>query len=140
MTIRGRPFEEGKSGNPAGRPKGARNRTTVAMQALLEGEAEALPRKAIEMAQEGDPVALRMCLDRLLPVPKDRHVTFDLPVIETTADMPKASAALLHAVASGEITPSEAADIGRAVEAHAKTIEVRDLFERLDRLERVNEQ
>ena len=140
MTIRGRPFEEGQSGNPAGRPKGARNRTTFAMQALLEGEAEALTRKAIEMAQEGDPVALRMCLDRLLPVRKDRHVTFDLPEIETTADMPKASAALLHAVASGEITPSEAADIGRAVEAHARTIEVRDLQERIERLEQRDQQ
>lgn len=140
MTTRGRPFEEGQSGNPAGRPKGARNRTTLAMQALLEGEAEALTRKAIEMAQEGDAVAMRMCLDRLLPVRKDRHVSFDLPAIETTADIPKATAALLHAVSSGEITPSEAADIGRAVEAHAKTIEVRDLLERLERLERVNEQ
>lgn len=140
MRGSGRQFEEGQSGNPAGRPKGARNRTTLAMQALLEGEAEALTRKAIEMAQEGDAVAMRMCLDRLLPVRKDRHVSFDLPTIETTADIPKATAALLHAVSSGEITPSEAADIGRAVEAHAKTIEVRDLFERLDRLERVNEQ
>ena len=64
MRGSGRRFEEGQSGNPAGRPKGARNRTTLAMQALLEGEAESLTRKAIEMAQEGDPVALRMCLDR----------------------------------------------------------------------------
>lgn len=135
MRGSGRQFEEGQSGNPAGRPKGARNRTTLAMQALLEGEAEALTRKAIEMAQEGDAVAMRMCLDRLLPVRKDRHVSFDLPTIETTADIPKATAALLHAVSSGEITPSEAADIGRAVEAHAKTIEVRDLQDRIERLE-----
>lgn len=135
MRGDGKPFKEGRSGNPAGRPKGALNRTTLAMQALLDGEAEALTRKAIEMAQEGDPVALRMCLDRLLPVRKDRPVAFEMPAIPTTADMPKATAAVLAAVASGEITPSEAADIGRVVEAHAKTIEVRDLQERIERLE-----
>lgn len=135
MRGDGKQFEEGQSGNPAGRPKGALNRTTLAMQALLDGEAEALTRKAIEMAQDGDAVALRMCLDRLLPVRKDRPVMFDLPTITTTADIPKATAALLSAVASGEITPSEAADIGRAVEAHAKTIEVRDLQDRIERLE-----
>lgn len=135
MRGNGKPFKEGRSGNPAGRPKGALNRTTLAMQALLDGEAEALTRKAIEMAQEGDPVALRMCLDRLLPVRKDRPVAFEMPAIATTADMPKATAAVLAAVASGEITPSEAADIGRAVEAHAKTIEVRDLQDRIERLE-----
>lgn len=44
MRGSGRQFEEGQSGNPAGRPKGARNRTTLAMQALLEGEADALTR------------------------------------------------------------------------------------------------
>ncbi|KQT56116.1 hypothetical protein ASG52_24580 [Methylobacterium sp. Leaf456] len=135
MPGEGRPFEKGKSGNPAGRPKGTLNRTTLAMQALLDGEAEALTRKAIEMAQDGDAVALRMCLDRLLPVRKDRPVMFDLPTITTTADITKATAAVLTAVASGEITPSEAADIGRAVEAHAKTIEVRDLQDRIERLE-----
>src|SRR5215470_16664338 len=50
--TRGRPFERG---NP-GRPKGAQNRTTRLIEALLEGEAEAIGRKCIERAKEGDPV------------------------------------------------------------------------------------
>jgi hypothetical protein len=40
-------WPKGVSGNPLGRPRGARNRTTVASEALLEGEAETLTRKAI---------------------------------------------------------------------------------------------
>lgn len=133
-------FQEGQSGNPAGRPKGARNRTTLAMEALLQGEAEALTRKAVEMALEGDGAAMRLCLERLYPARKDNPVTFDLPPIDTTADLPKASAKLLEAVSTGEVTPAEAADIARAIDAHAKTIEVRDLQERIERLEQRDQQ
>lgn len=86
MSNKGQ-FGPGQSGNPAGRPKGSRNHTTRAVEALLDGEAEALTRKAIQLAQDGDTVALRLCLDRLLPVRKDRPITFDLPPIETTDDL-----------------------------------------------------
>ena len=61
---RGKPFEKGQSGNLNGRPKGTRNKTTLAMEALLDGEAEAITRKAIEKAKEGDMVAIRLCLER----------------------------------------------------------------------------
>jgi hypothetical protein len=63
----GRPFRPGQSGDPAGKPKGARNRATVAAEALLEGEAEMLTRKAIELGLSGDTTALRLCLERLMP-------------------------------------------------------------------------
>ena len=128
-------FAPGQSGNPAGKAKGTRNRTTLAMEAILDGEAAALTRKAIEMAQGGDTIALRLCLDRLMPARKDRHVTFALPPIDTTADLPKATHALLQAVAAGDLTPSEAADIGKAVDAHVRAIEATDLHIRIERLE-----
>jgi Family of unknown function (DUF5681) len=60
-------FQKGQSGNPAGRPFGSRNKATVLMEGLLEGEAEAIARKAIEMAKGGDMAAIRMCMDRLAP-------------------------------------------------------------------------
>ena len=50
----GRPFTRGYSGNPAGRPVGSRNAATEVAQALLDGEADALMRKCVEMALEGD--------------------------------------------------------------------------------------
>jgi hypothetical protein len=132
-------FEKGKSGNPAGRPKGSRNRSTLALEAILEGDAESIVRKVIELATDGDTQALQMCLDRLMPARKDRPVQFDLPVIETTADLPKATHALLQAVAAGEFTPSEAADISKSVDAHVRAIEATDLHERLARLEEMTQ-
>src|SRR5688500_12189569 len=105
---RGRPFVKGESGNPAGKPKGARHKTTLAIEALLEGEAEALTRKAVDLALEGDTTAMRLCFERILPVRKDRPVTFELPTVTTASDAVKAAGALLAAVASGDLTPSEA--------------------------------
>jgi hypothetical protein len=68
-------FTKGTSGNPGGRPPGSRNRATLLMETLLEGEAEQLTRKAIELALAGDLNALRLCLDRLLPPSKDRLIS-----------------------------------------------------------------
>ena len=74
-------FKPGTSGNPSGKPAGARNKTTLAVEALLDGEAEYLTRKAIELAKAGDMAALRLCLDRIVPARKDRHVaSVALPV------------------------------------------------------------
>ena len=76
---RGRPFEKGTSGNPSGRPRGSRNATTLALEVLLDGQAQALTQKAIDLALTGDIPALRLCLDRILPPRKDRPVSFTLP-------------------------------------------------------------
>src|SRR5215468_10582921 len=65
--ARGRPYERGRSGNPAGRQTGSRNKATLAAAALLAGESEALTRKAVELALAGEPTAMRLCLERILP-------------------------------------------------------------------------
>ena len=81
--VRGRPFEKGGSGNPRGRRVGCRNKTTIAAAVLLVGEAEALTRRAVELALVGDPTAKRLCLERILPPCRDRIVKFALPPIES---------------------------------------------------------
>jgi hypothetical protein len=80
--VRGRPFEKGRSGNPGGRRRGSRNKATLAAAALLAGESEALTRKAVEMALTGDPTAMRLCMERVLPPCRERTVKFNLPPIE----------------------------------------------------------
>lgn len=129
------PFKPGKSGNPSGRPKGARNKTTMAIEALLEGEAEELTRKAIEMAKAGDGPALRMCLDRLAPPRKDAPVCFELPPINSIADAVAASSALLSAVAGGDVTPDEAARIMSLLTSHKVLVETGEFERRLEILE-----
>ncbi|MBN9454273.1 MAG: hypothetical protein J0I42_20240 [Bosea sp.] len=132
---RGTPFKPGQSGNPAGKPKGARNKTTLAMEAIMEADAEAMTRKLVELANAGDMTAMRICMDRLYPARRDRAVTFDLPKIETAADLTKATQAIMEAVATGDLTPLEADAVSRTVEAHVKAIEVTDLMRRLEALE-----
>jgi len=132
---RGTPFKPGQSGNPAGKAKGTRHKITLAIEALLDGQAEKLTQKAIDLAMAGDITALRLCMDRLAPVRRDRPVTFDLPVIESVEDLTKATKAILVAVASGELTPSEAAELGKLLDAHVRALEVTDLNRRLQEVE-----
>ena len=132
------PFEPGQSGNPAGKAKGTRNKVTLAIEALLDGEAEALTRKAIEIAKGGDLAALRLCLDRLAPPRKDRLVMFELPTITCAADAVKASASLVSAVADGDLTPAEAGELGKLIEAYVRALEATDFASRLENLERAN--
>jgi hypothetical protein len=133
---RGRPFRPGQSGNPHGRPQGARNAATVAAEALLDGEAKALTRKAIEKALEGDVPALRFCLERVLPPRRDRPVKFDLPQIDTAADALQASSAILAGCAAGHLSPGEAAEIMNLVSTHVRVLEVADIETRLTALEK----
>ena len=133
--MQGTKFAPGQSGNPAGKAKGTRNKTTMAIEALLEGEAEALTCKAIEMAKEGDGPALRMCLDRLAPPRKDSSVCFDLPPIKSVADTVEASSALLSAVAGGDVTPDEAARIMSLLTSHKVLVETGEFERRLEALE-----
>jgi Family of unknown function (DUF5681) len=114
---RGRPFEKGLSGNPNGRPKGSRNATTLALEALLDGQANALTQKAIELALGGDMAALRLCLDRILPPRKDRPVSFTLPTINSPQDAAAIVSSVLAAVAAGEITPADASEVAKLIEA-----------------------
>ena len=137
---RGRPFEPGQSGNPTGRPRGTRNATTLALEALLDGEAEALTAKAIELAKTFDMRALRLWLDRILPARKDRPVTFSIPPIKSAGDAAAVVSSVLSAVSTGEITPTDAAEIGKLIDSYVKAFETAELAERLERLERMTNQ
>ena len=129
-------FEKGQSGNPAGRPKGVRNKTTLAVEALLDGEAEAITRKAIEKAKDGDMTAIRLCLDRLAPPAKDRPVSFTFPQMEKAANAVTAASAIVEAVAAGELTPCEAGEVMKIVDIYTRTLQAADIEARVEVLER----
>lgn len=123
-------FAPGVSGNPAGRPPGARNRVSLAIEALLEGEAERLTRKAIERALEGDGQALRICMDRIAPPRRDRPTPFALPALKEAADARDAFAAVVRAVAEGELTPSEAVTLAGLIEQFARVDDATEIERR----------
>lgn len=119
-----------------GKPKGARHRATQAALALLDGEAEALTRRAVEAALAGDVAALRLCLDRIAPPRKDAPVTFALPPMASARDAAQAAGAVLAAVAAGDLTPTEGAQIMALVETCRRTLETTELEARIAALER----
>lgn len=131
VKTRGRPFQ---AGNP-GRPRGSRHRTTLAIEALLEGQHQALTQAAIDKALAGDPTALKLCLDRLAPPRRDAPVSFEMPPIETVADTVAASSAVLAAVAAGDVTPDEGGRIMALLSAHRGILETGEMEARIAALE-----
>jgi len=107
----------------------------MAALALLEGEASALTRKAIEAALGGDMVALRLCLERIISPVKSRPLNITLPEVTDASDLPKITSALLAAVSAGEIDPTEAAIMSKVVDAHRGALEMADIEKRIKHLE-----
>jgi Family of unknown function (DUF5681) len=125
-------FLPGHSGNPAGRPPGARNRRTILAAALAEGEGEAIARQVVEKALAGDGVAARFCLDRLCPKPRGREITLDLPEdLSSGGAVVAAFNAALKAMAAGEITPEEAVTVARFLEGRLKALKAWQLERKL---------
>lgn len=134
-AYQGGRFRKGVSGNPAGKPKGTRHRATLAAEALLDGEAEKLTRRAIEKALEGDASALRLCLERILPTRKERPLHLALPVMNSAADAALVMARITAAVAIGDITAGEGADLSTLVSSYVKALEMGELEKRVAMLE-----
>ena len=128
-------FQKGRSGNPKGRPRGARSARTVMVEAIMSERAEELAQKAVELALDGDTVALRLCLERIAPAPKDRPVNFSLPPIACSADAAQAAARLVAAVTAGELSPSQASDIGKFLENYVRIVDVTEIEAGLAKLE-----
>jgi Family of unknown function (DUF5681) len=109
------PFRPGQSGNPAGRPRGSRNRRSIIVEKLLDDSAGELTTAAISRATGGDAAALRACMDRVAPRLRHRPVDFDLPPLVTLADTPSAINAIAQGLAQGELDREEAVALMRAV-------------------------
>jgi len=129
-------FKPGQSGNPAGKPKGIKHRATQAVQALLEGELEALTRKAVECALAGDMIALKLCLDRIAPPLKPMALPVELGLPECNASLADTARVFVEAAARGKIPPDIAAQMVSAVASAAKIEEMQELKYRLEALER----
>jgi hypothetical protein len=132
-------FVKGQSGNPEGRKAGCRNRASMLAEKMLEGEAEGIVRAAIIKAMEGDPTAMRLCLDRFAPLRRDRTIALDLPPLKNAEDSVAAAATIAAAVADGSITPGEGGNCLAIVDSFLRAYENVDLERRISDLEAAQE-
>lgn len=129
-------FQPGESGNPQGRTQGSRNKASIILDGLLQEQAEAILKKAINLALKGDPHMIRALLDKLIPNRKDSPVKIRLPTASGAKDLPTITAAILKATGSGKLTPSEAAALSRIIDSHKSALELFEMETRLQELER----
>jgi F0F1-type ATP synthase gamma subunit len=129
------PFQKGESGNPAGRPRGIVNRATALAQTLLSERAEWIARKVIALAEEGDVAAIRVCMERLVPPIKHQPVAAELPPLEKAVDSVEAMATIAAAVAAGDLSAAEAAELAKVVNVYLGALASQAFEERLSALE-----
>ena len=135
QQARGKPFQKGQSGNPNGRPAGARNKRTVALEEILDGEVEAITRKAVEAAKNGDMAAIKLIMDRVFPPVRSRPICIDLPPLNDISSVSQAQSAIIKAVTSGDLLLDEAEALSGLLEARRRAFEATDLEERIKQLE-----
>ena len=128
---RGRPFQPG---NP-GRPAGSKNRTTQLLERLAEAEAEQIIQKVLEKAKSGDDACLRMLMDRLWPPRRGQPVKLDTPPLKTATDVLNAIITLWNAVAEGHLTPDEASALSLVAERSMAVINQQETLKRIEVLE-----
>lgn len=129
------PFRKGASGNPTGRKPGTRCRATVLAEQLIEGQAEEVVQKCLQMALEGDSTAMRLVMERLVPPRRERATPLRLPDLGDMENLPVATRTVLEQVAAGELTTGQAADVGRVLELHRRNVELVELERRVAALE-----
>ena len=128
-------WAKGQSGNPTGKPAGARNKATVMVQSIMERGAREIAEAVVGLAKEGDLSAARLVLERLVPPAKERPIFLALPDTSTADGIAEAQQAILQAVAAGDLLPGEGATMAGIVEARRKAVETDELEQRISALE-----
>lgn len=128
-------FQPGNPGGP-GRPAGSRNAATIALDAMADGDAQAVLTAMLDKAKAGDQRAAEIVLARVWPVRKGRPVMLAIPPITTAADIVAALGAIANAMAAGEVTPDEAASVASVLEVKRRSIETADLAVRIEAIEK----
>ncbi|WP_241671198.1 DUF5681 domain-containing protein [Dankookia rubra] len=128
-------WQPGGSGNPAGRPRGARHEALLALDAIGADNAYEVMRAVVGAARAGDMRAAEILLSRLWPQRKGRPVALDLPALNTAADVSAALAATAAAMAEGTLSPEEAGAVAAVIEAQRRAIETLNLEARIAALE-----
>jgi hypothetical protein len=128
--TQGRPFQPGNTFG-RGRPQGSRNKATIALQEMLDGHGESITRKCALLALQGNPTALRLCMERLIAPRRDSPIKFKLSAVNTAAEVGQAIGTVLQDVAGGQLTPAEGQMVSAILEDRRKAIETADRDDRI---------
>jgi hypothetical protein len=128
-------FQPGQSGNPAGRAAGSRNKKTLAVEAALFEHAQELVENVVERAKNGEPAAMRLCMERILPAGRGRPLPIELPSIRSTEDALAAADVIMDALKEGAISAREAVDLLRVVEGLTRLTGAIDFIKKVARRE-----
>jgi hypothetical protein len=125
-------FDKGnKSG---GRTLGSKNKATLMVEAMLHDATESLMSKVLEMAQKGDASAMKLCIDRLVPVSKDRYMPYNIAALDDINKAPELMLEATNALLRGDIGETQMNSLCNALEQCRKSYEQRDITARLDTL------
>jgi hypothetical protein len=111
----------------------------LAVEAILEGDAEPLTQKAVEMALEGNMAALRLCIERLAPVRHERPISAHLPELSSAVGTAAKLRLIFAAVADGRLLASEGEKLAGLLAAEREAKEFEQLEERVAALEHAKE-
>ena len=111
------------------------NKTTRATKKLLDGASEEITRKMIKMALEGDPVAMRLCMERIHPRPKESFIKARLPEIKKVENIPQAMAEIFQMIGNGRITVDQGKTLAGIVVSQGNVLEMAELEKRISVLE-----
>lgn len=126
-------FKKGQSGNPAGKPRGAKDKRTELRELLKPHQADVVT-KVVELAKAGDTTAIRLVLERLCPPMRSQDATVTLPL---TGDTLSAKAQqVLGAMAAGSVTPDQGCRFLEALSICARVQDADELSRRVAALER----
>jgi hypothetical protein len=115
-----------------------------ARRRAVEGIAEPLVSAGkLVRDDDGKPILVRRYSDHLLlallqarrPPRRERSVRFQLPALRSATDAASAMATLTAGVGAGEVTPGEAAELSKLVEAYVKALEAGGFDQRLRAVE-----
>ncbi|HCU68160.1 MAG TPA: hypothetical protein DGF30_02805 [Desulfomicrobium sp.] len=130
-------FKPGQSGNPSGRPRGARNKASVLAQKLMEGQAEAVVQTVIEAALTGDMAAARLIVERLVPPARERAIQADLklPKDICVKSAPQIFGEIFRAVTGGRLLPAEGEGLLKLLRMYFDAYELSELERRVNEIE-----
>jgi len=133
--MRGRPFQPGNQFG-RGRPKGSRNKRSLAVQKLLDENSPKLLVKSMSEAAKGNVPLLRMFAQYELDRSKERIPPIGALAIGTPEELKQSQQSVMNHVTAGTLAAAQGARLLDMLELRRKGLETHDLAERMDALER----